>query len=273
MAIEKFISLMQTSSLYLPRADTLMTYDAKEGSLSKNMTSFIDSMITTQRIGELKRQNVTDFCGIRFAGQGRMQLRDLIRQKVRLHYKFMIERHYVNCWHINDHENDLMWRRFIPGSNGVAIQTSLSDLESSFIDIEAEVFGVPIQYVDLDTVVPDWRFIPGGMSQIAFDMLQKKRQPFKAESEFRLIADVMSPEEKWKEGLMLAPVRQKIYEKNPLQNLMLRVDLSRLIKKIVLQPNHVDEQKFRYEIISAINDHRIGDERADLVNKVQRSVI
>jgi hypothetical protein len=39
---------------------------------------------------------------------------------------------FFNCWHMNDGESDAMWKLYIKGSEGIAIQTTVERLKASF---------------------------------------------------------------------------------------------------------------------------------------------
>ena len=46
--------------------------------------------------------------------------------------------YYVSCWHINQHENDAMWKAYTCSSRSVAIRTTFAALRTclpSYVDI------------------------------------------------------------------------------------------------------------------------------------------
>ena len=111
----KFEDLLRTSALYLCRADLLMQFDKKEGTLTSRMQQFIDhDLFNLNFVKNLKKNNVTTF-GIKttLAGRGTLQIRDELRQRARAHYRYILTRTYVNCWHVNNDEDVLMWQAYI----------------------------------------------------------------------------------------------------------------------------------------------------------------
>ncbi len=55
---------------------------------------------------------------------------------------------FVNCWHINNYENDGMWARFVPSSEGVAIQSTFGNLCQSLAKEPLDVHIGVVEYAD-----------------------------------------------------------------------------------------------------------------------------
>lgn len=58
---------------------------------------------------------------------------------------------YVNCWHINEYESELLWSRYSFMEGGVAIQSTYDKLVSSLQDTPHGVYVGKIKYMDWDT--------------------------------------------------------------------------------------------------------------------------
>jgi hypothetical protein len=57
----------------------------------------------------------------------------------------------VNCWHANEHESDAMSRLYLPGGEGVAVQSTCSLLAQALDRSPREIFLGAITYIDYET--------------------------------------------------------------------------------------------------------------------------
>ncbi|NLE62949.1 MAG: hypothetical protein GX612_03820, partial [Bacteroidales bacterium] len=85
MDLEKFESLLKNSSLFFCRADRFA--DPFEGSIPKREVK--------ENISGLSNQHIL-----------------MKKQKI------------INCWHINNNENDSMWKLYLKSNEGIAIRTT-----------------------------------------------------------------------------------------------------------------------------------------------------
>ncbi len=88
----------------------------------------------------------------------------------------------VSCWCLNDHESDTLWGKYASPEQGIAICTTVAQLNAS-LDLSQ------IDSVHRGTVIyrdpPEPDYQPGESAD--FDVtLFYKRPPFKAESEYRI---------------------------------------------------------------------------------------
>lgn len=90
--------------------------------------------------------------------------------------EFILNRTYVNCWHVNDDENYLMWQSYIRNSPGVAIKTTTKRLELALAAYPHIIESALVEYIDHSTAELKPERFPGGMSQVAMDMLCKKNE-------------------------------------------------------------------------------------------------
>ena len=174
-------------------------------------------------------------------------MRDELRKRAREHYNFLLQRSYINCWHINTDENNLMWAQYVPSRMGVAIRSTVTKLGNAMCNNSTEVYWAPVDYVDHSSEPLRTDRLPGGMSQIVFDMLTKKRRGFSGEQELRLITDTLSFNEKWAPNLVGSHLDTSIQNSSESTNVAL--DLSALIDVIVLLPNSSSELRSDVERI------------------------
>jgi len=89
-------------------------------------------------------------------------------------------RYGINCWHINKHESDAMWKIYSSKGYGIAIQSTFERLKSSFKETDNEVFAGIVHYIDYDEEI------------VPFDRAIKayfyKRKIFEHEKELRVAA-------------------------------------------------------------------------------------
>lgn len=264
MDIAKFQHLVQNSALYFRRADLLMQMDRMEGALTTRMQEFFDqTLFTSKFVKNLKNQGVTTF-GIKTSIQGRptLQIRDELRQRARAHYQYLLQRTYINCWHINPQENTLMWGQYIPSRRGVAVRSTIGRLRDALTNSAAEVYGVPVGYVDHSAEPLKIEMLPGGMSQIVFDMLAKKRQPFSGEQEFRLVTDTLTHDEKWAPNLVGNHL--ELGATNDADSTTVSLSLDTLIESVFLYPQ--SGPQLRTDVMSILDG-------VNLIGRVKPSVL
>ncbi len=100
--LPKFVSMLETSRLYLSRADLLG--DPYEGSLTR-----LDKVRQADQ-GKIRGYEEYDGAVASF----RKELRQLI---------------FISCWHTNEDESEAMWRLYCGESYGVAIKTTYRKLQ------------------------------------------------------------------------------------------------------------------------------------------------
>ena len=153
MDFTKFVSLLETQSLYFARADRLG--DPFEGSYSKVNKSLSPILYE----GEILEDPV-------------------LWGNLLSILKGMRQFTLINCWHESGHESAAMWRLYSREHDGVAVRTNFKSLSQSFTCSDVINIG-KIDYVDYDTT-----FIPEGNSLYPY---LHKRQSFEHEREVRAI--------------------------------------------------------------------------------------
>ena len=211
--------------------------DRKEGARTSRMEDFFDQTLFTSKFVKKRKQAGTTTYGnkTRIDDRPNSSIRDELRKRAREHYSFFLQRTYINCWHINPDENSLMWSQYVPSRFGVAIRSTVSKLRDAMSNNSAEVYQAPVDYVNHESEPLATDRLSGGMSQIVFDMLTKKRKGFSGERELRLVTDTLSFNEKWAPNLVGSHLNTSIL--STIESMNIALDLSTLIDTIVLLPN------------------------------------
>lgn len=215
MDLPKFLSMIQTSSLYFPSLKQFELSDPWEGLVSKqnfapsrkisvhtiadssslidinNPSNKIETMTLQEAIGEGFEKYVESAKLVRLNAQ-----------------KYM----FVNCWHMNNTDSDSQWKIYGNNDYSLAITTNFEKLKNAIND-ERWIYGSDIIYYDPKKYeVPD--------SNMFFPVIHK-RHSFSHEKEFRLIH-------------MSSDFVQKPDEAPP--GLNISVDLGNLIEKVIISP-------------------------------------
>lgn len=196
MDFTKFIDLLDKSALFFSRADKLG--DPFEGSHGK---AYVAKM----------RSSLPDSSDIAEALK-------ILSSVYRKNAKFT----FLNCWHVNEHESAAMWNLYVKSNEGIAIQSSVAALKSSFTQIPYEIYIGKVKYIDYAKEV-----MTGGLEEGERYPFFHKRKSFEHERELRLvIQDFRSA----KSPVIYAtpPHRSGIY---------VSVDVGSLIERIYLAPS------------------------------------
>jgi len=85
---------------------------------------------------------------------------------------------FINCWYLDNHESEAMWKIYCPDNKGVAIQTTYRKLIKS-INYDDSLYIGQITYVDYEN-----EYFPSGNS---FYPVMHKRKAFQYEKEVRIV--------------------------------------------------------------------------------------
>jgi hypothetical protein len=165
--LAKLIWTLKTGCLWFARADCLG--DPYEGSSTQAFNDWLSENLGPARTTSIRTQLV----------------------KVN---KALVRSVVVNCWHMSEHESAAMWRLYAGSGYGVAIQSTISRLVTSFP--EGVVTGTANDHsVDFDVVkYIDHHRDPAALTygpRLITDPFFLKRKSFEHEREFRaVIADL-----------------------------------------------------------------------------------
>lgn len=120
ISLAKFISLLDTQSLYFSSLNKLSSVDRFEG-LYPNFddNSFLPDANISSVIGNARK----------------------FTKNYRKHF-------FVNCWHLNDNECDGMWKIYGGSEPAIAIQTNIKKLKDSFDNCQEDIFIGKVEYDD-----------------------------------------------------------------------------------------------------------------------------
>lgn len=158
-----------------------------------------------------------------YAKANNLEFEDFDRdfQKRALRHKFA---HFVNCWHISEHESDAMWRLYAIAPRGIAIQSTVGDVKEC---LRPHNSGQVIYYDPSHDVYSASLF---GPHDILF-----KRNAFAWEQEYRFWFDDADLLEKIETGKGLP--EEGLSKGLPVGS----ADMKCLIKKFVVAPSASDE--------------------------------
>lgn len=199
MDFTKFVDLMDTQELFFPRADNLG--DPFEGSLpirSANYRKYVIDRLVDQE--KIKKE---------YKGAASLQ-KDA---------ESALKEMAVSCWHMNDHESAAMWKLYLKSDEGIAIQSTYSNLVK-VLDVSPISINIGcVNYIDYET-----QSINFGD---AFAPYVNKRKSFEHEKELRAVI--------WVKGYgnleLCGPL---------IDGIRVKVSLNDLIERIYIAPNSPD---------------------------------
>lgn len=145
--------------------------------------------------------------------------------------------HFVNCWHMSDHESDAMWKLYALTPNGVALQSTVGDFNEC---LRPHHSGQVIYYDPSHDVCSPMIF---GPHDILF-----KRSAFSWELEYRFWFDD-------DELLQKIEVGEEVREDDLSRGRASEItDMQRLVKRIVIAPGA--SNKFIEQVRGTCAEHR-----------------
>ena len=176
MDFTKFVSLLETSSLYLVRADQLG--DPFEGSYPEPNVATRPHRYPEEFVEKIS--------------SGLLTAREMI---------------FISCWHESATESAAMWKLYSREQDGVAVRTDCQSLWESLMDTDNTYIG-RVSYIDYGRAIIN----EGNL----FDPYLYKRHEFEHEREVRIVRLVPGS--------------------NPTHGIYHQVDLSMLVKSIIVAP-------------------------------------
>ena len=138
----------------------------------------------------------------------------------------------VSCWHKNEYESDGMWQLYSDRNRGIAIQSTIEQLEKCCTD---HAYVTEVKYIDYEKeVFPD---------QLIIRPFEYKRIFFQHEQEVRAIIWTLPPAKYIKNGF---PEPGTPNAKNEISTpgSNIEIDLRNLIQAIVISPES-DRQQYQ----------------------------
>lgn len=227
LTLPKFIDLLNSKELFFTRADLLRADDKSEGARLTNA-----GRAGLKALESLVANNIDLTHPLHPSLTAKQMVEILARGEEA--QEGMLKRYFVNCWHMNEHENFAMWKVYSEPF-GVCIQSSYDSLIDCFNDSEYgfyrksnKVYVGELRYVDWDSYI-----IP---ADNAFWPVMHKKREFGYERELRCII--------WD------------FEKSVVK---VGVDLDRLVNKVYINPY---TPAWFHEVISSLcTKYGLGAER------------
>lgn len=178
MTLEKLLSLLVTSSLYLTQVEKLRKDDPFESQFTQAHINLFYLIQTNPVFAEsyFKRQ------AQKMDQAALDQLKNLIAIHTPAALQDSAERSarfcYANCWHINDHESAALWQLYSSNDAGVAILSTIGRLKNALAAAERPLYLGEVQYIDFRNEII-------GLDNI-INPIFRKRMSFAHERELRL---------------------------------------------------------------------------------------
>lgn len=214
MSFAEYVSLLDRKALFFTRVDRLE--DRFEATFPKHI---FDPNFEAQ-VTEEQRQNL-----------------EINKERLLAYNQFLKKDTVVNCWHISDYESDAMWKLYLKGEEGVAIQSTYKRLSDSFNNYdENDVFIGVISYIDHENDVIPW--------DNAYQPFVHKNRSFEHEKELRVV--------------LSKDIRKELAKNNgkkldtlefPVNGVEAQINLETLIEKIVVSPK---TQKWFEELVHSV---------------------
>lgn len=180
MSLPKFLDLITTQEIYFATNSQLITGDPYEGTLPF-FTDFLFNFDNEREtfINKLSAdsQELKPF------------LENIQSKGLSLKINNIRDNTFINCWHINDDENHLMWQSYAPESGAIAVVTDVCSLIEA-IETDIEIEAVPITYnskVFNQTVTDKNLDDEQELKNLVKLSSLYKKEFFKGENELRLI--------------------------------------------------------------------------------------
>jgi hypothetical protein len=235
MDLPKFVSLLENSSLFFPRADKLGDHfegsfsDLNQGDIERQRLHYISHLkglpsgVTESELNAFETQLMGQYESI-------ATLRKWERKWT-----------YISCWHANRHESAAMWRLYSKSDDVIAVQSTFQRLLDCLRPHRKPPHGEPklgmAHYFDPET--------ERVRTNVHLSHFFHKFKSFEHEKELRAVMQDLptKPIEAGKRaslGIVTAspgqPSFQYDFDKEPLEGVSLRIDLPLLIERIYVSP-------------------------------------
>jgi len=225
MDFEKFVSLIETNSLFFCRSNILD--DSFEGALTEPEVSaakqspeltLYDEMISKAENSQKKER-------LKFA-------KNLFKNAIIDLPLFLRQSKCINCWSIQQYESAALWN-YTATNQSVALQSSIQKLVDCFRNTKQNVYINPISYLDFKNDT--------SQSSSILPIFFRKRKSFESENELRaVVTDMDTPLDKIGND----------------KGIFVKIDLTTLIEKIYVSPKSSPE--FKSLIQDILSKHNLN---------------
>jgi len=214
MDLGKFVSLLDHKALHFARVGVLHANDPYEGRFGDEQVTAFSKPWPKEAIedlvAEIGKAATNPAVVEAFTSEKNAQLaRTLGRAMLYSGEQYAEQCTFVNCWHMNPHESDAMWRLYSLQGQGIAIQSTFDRLERSLHMCPRLLYVGKVRYgqdmIDMGN---------------GFNVVMNKRASFTHEAELRV-----------------ATLESQFWQKpNPPTGVYATTDLEILIESIVVSP-------------------------------------
>ncbi|MDD4439562.1 MAG: DUF2971 domain-containing protein [Tissierellia bacterium] len=207
MDFSKFVSILDTESLFFPRSDKLG--DPFEGTYSRanrNLRPHIYKDVKNIDFDSVAKTFAE------FSAKARMYTQ-------------------INCWHMNNYESDAMWKLYLKSGEGIAIQSTYSNLVKALEEEKKDIFIGKVIYLDYSK---EW--MPDGNS---FSPFVHKQIFFQHENELRAVVQEFPSNNKgidWSAS-------------HPQDGINIKINVETLIEKVYIAPT---SPSWIFDLVSSI---------------------
>ncbi len=202
MSLAKFMDLLTTRKLFFPCITRLRAQDRNEGTHNPPMQWTQDIQESHTGVQQIKDKLGQDTWSQLGSPTNLFALVNAITEA-------QLGSFFASCWHNSDDESILMWSRYAPGLESIAIQTTVKDL------LDSLTLQHPIR-------IGSVRYDPSSMtSSGSCEHCFYKDSIFLGENECRLLAFSNDPQHIWR-------------------GLPVPVDINKMLKMVYVSPDSED---------------------------------
>lgn len=240
MDFNKFISLLETESLFFCRADKFS--DPFEGTIPKKEAEYRESSFR-QIIDAYNEPFKTD----KFNKWEAESIDFIKRTRIGT---------VINCWHINNYESDSMWRLYLKTNEGVAVQTTPQRLFDSFIQAQDKIFPSKVRYIDFenDMFYHETEYPVESVNTLT--PFLHKRVEFNSENEFRIFQEI-------KDVMFYQGVSYWDNKENHI-GIFTKINVIKLIEKVHFHPTLAEKQQKKIELIAKNLGYNLNFEKSSM---------
>lgn len=166
----------------------------------------------------------------------------------------------VNCWHMNEFESAAMWKLYVPGGEGVAIQSTIGRLKA--IQEDSDFVIGRVKYIDYESAKPV-QVDPACRSLQPYMLLFQKRNSYRHEQEVRVV--ILNPADMPRNP---GPIPS---ERNAgSRGFGVPVSLANLVEKVVVSPDFSCSSIETLKHVVECAGLRIHVEKSDLLKPPNR---
>lgn len=212
MDFTKLLSMISTNSLFFPSAKMLKQIDPWEGTFLRKQLQGV-----LRWIYEVEKR------------KGREPTFEYMEQQAKSFKnadECEIDVNFISCWHCNSIESAAMWRLYLKGNEGIAIQTTFDSFSNCFEKYDGPVYIGQVRYKDYAEDIYYDDYDPGLIkfySHNGFLPFIHKRKYYEHEREYRAIA--------W-----LADKGKTYNHKSTESGIFIPINLDILIVKVLIAP-------------------------------------